>query len=98
MTVIVADAWSRAKVLSFASALTSEKDNAAAVAVNASPLLAWLEAAPGEEDMRVRLRAMSRCHLNTQGAPSDDNPERFLAGARTLYAFMTAGQEAEPRC
>ena len=67
MTVVVVDAWSRAKV-SFASALTSQKDSAAAVAVNASPLLAWLEAAPGEEDMRVRPRAMRLLHLDRAGA------------------------------
>jgi hypothetical protein len=88
---ILADARSRAKVLTFAAALTSEKDNAAAVAVNASPLLAWLEDASSEDDMYPRLRAMTLHHLNTQCDPPDDNPERFLTEARTLYAFMTAG-------
>jgi len=95
MRAVLVDARSRAKALLFASALTSQRDRAAAVAVNASPLLAWLEAASGEEDMRVRLRALSLYHLNTQCDPPDDNPERFLAEARTLYAFMTAGRGDE---
>ena len=50
------------EALSVRRRLTSQKGDAAAVAVNASPLLAWLEAAPGEEDMRVRLRAMRLHH------------------------------------
>jgi hypothetical protein len=81
----------RAKVLQYASALTSDRGNAAAVAVNASPLLAWLEAASSPEDMRVRARAMNRHYWDTVLAVPDDDPDRFLAGARTLYAFMTAG-------
>jgi hypothetical protein len=86
----------RARVLRFASALTREPDNAAAVAVNASPLLAWLEAASSPQDMRARLRALSQHHQDTALAVPDDNPDRFLAGARMLYAFMTADAE-QPR-
>ena len=90
MTVMVDDRF-RSKVLMVASGLTSDKDRATAVAVNASPLLAWLETAADEDDMRARWRAMHRHHCNTMHEPHDDSPERFLAGAKTLYAFMTAG-------
>jgi hypothetical protein len=89
----MADAHSRRRVLEFASALTSDKGSAAAVTVNAGPLLAWLEAASGEHDMYVRLGALARQYRNTLEDPPDDNPERFLAEARTLYAFMAAGAE-----
>jgi hypothetical protein len=90
------DARFRSKVLMVASALTSDKDRADAVAVNASPLLAWIEGADDEIDMQVRWRAMFQHHVNTRFEPPDDNPERFLAGAKTLYAFTTAGQDAGP--
>lgn len=93
---VMIDPFSRAKVLKVASAFTSGKDSATAVAVNASPLLAWLEAAADDDDMRLRWRAMHLHHASTLEEPPDDNPERFLSQARTLYAFMTAGQEAGP--
>jgi hypothetical protein len=89
---VMASARFRAKVLEVASGLTSDRDCAAAVAVNASPLLAWLEGAADEDDMRARWRAMFQHHLNTMYEPRDDNPDRFLSQVRTLYAFMTAGQ------
>lgn len=82
----------RAKVLEVASWLTSGRD-CAAVAVNAGPLLAWLEGAADEDDLRVRGRAMFQHHLWTKYAshePPDDNPVRFLTGVKTLYAFLTA--------
>jgi hypothetical protein len=89
---VMVSARFRAKVLEVASGLTCDRDCAAAVAVNASPLLAWLEGAADEDDMRARWRAMFQHHQNTMYEPRDDNPDRFLSQAKTLYAFMTAGQ------
>jgi hypothetical protein len=85
----------RAKVLKLAAALTSDKDSAVAVAVNASPLLAWLESAPDEDDLELRWQAMRHQRISTCGEPGDDNPDRFLAEAATLHAFMTAGRDGD---
>lgn len=94
----------RDEILGFAAHLLPEADrgNANLVAGTARPLLDWVSQAPGEDDMRQRMRAMRHQYANTPPAlqRSADRPERwvavpsltpaeFLAQAAVLYAFIT---------
>jgi hypothetical protein len=87
----------RDDVLRYAARLTSDKHNPAAVVINASPILAWLEEASDEHDLRARCRALSRQHVDQAlaHAEPDDNPERFLVAARAWYAFLSAQSGGE---
>jgi excisionase family DNA binding protein len=81
----------RADVLRYTSALTVNKGDPVAVVVNASPLVGWLEGAADAADLEVRRMALCRQHTNRCGADPDDDPDRFLTEARTIYAFLAAG-------
>lgn len=86
----------RESILLTAANITTWRDDATAVAINASALLSWVEAAPDRDDLAIRIRAMekhraSRIARRIEDADiASDDPEEFLRGARTLYAFMTA--------
>jgi hypothetical protein len=83
----------RASILGHASHLLSRDDRADPVRVAAAaiPLLEWAEAAADEDDLRYRMRAMARQHINSADAPRD--PARFVDDAGTLYAFLCAGRK-----
>lgn len=81
----------RMTVLQAASRLTTDPTNPQAVAINASPILDWLQEAPDDEDLRLRHRALLRHYCNTRVlVEPDDDPHRLLDGARVFYAFLTA--------
>lgn len=62
------------------------------VAATALPLLEWAEQSSDKDDLRARMRAMSRQHSNTVHASDEGrNPGRFVDEAGTLYAFLVAG-------
>jgi hypothetical protein len=91
-----AGARQREWILRAAASFTTRRDDAMAVAINAGPLLAWVEAAADYGDMRSRVRAVT-AHQNNRsclrpGDPGADDPEAFLRGVQTLFAFATAGQ------
>ncbi len=67
--------------------LAAEASGAVSVAEAAEPLVAWLEAAAGEADMRARYRALAREPVST-GA--EGGVARLLAGARARYAERQA--------
>jgi hypothetical protein len=92
--MIILDERHRARALRVASQITSNRRVATAVAINASPLLAWLEASEDQDDLRLRWQAMRQHYLNIFDQRGDDDPERFLGGAQVLYAFLTAGQRS----
>jgi hypothetical protein len=86
------DLHTRAEVLRWASALTVDQTNSTAVAINASPLLAWLEAATDDHDLDARVGALRRHHTNRLwDVPPDDDPDRFVREARTFYGFLIEG-------
>lgn len=92
----IADSFVREDVLIYAKMITTDTADAVAVAVSASPLLAWIEEAATDSDLKDRHRALRRHHAGMLGAhlaPSDD-PRPLLAGAKVLYAFITAGRDA----
>jgi excisionase family DNA binding protein len=80
--------------LRYTSALTTTTSDPVAVVINASPLVGWLEDAADKADLEVRCMAMCRQHTNRVAVDPDDDPDRVLAEARTLYAFLTAGTVA----
>lgn len=91
----------RQDILRSAARFTTDHANAEAVVINAGVLLAWAEEAATERDLLVRLRALGQQSINTYMARDDpaalvvaDDPDAFLRGARVLYAFATAGEEA----
>lgn len=92
MTAIVSEKI-RGDVLMYASAITTLRESATAVIVNASPLLAWLEDATDESDMQQRHNALHRQFMTRKHVP-DDDPDRFVREAQQYYAFMSTGQEA----
>ena len=85
----------RLSILSVAAHFTSHREDPAAVAINAGPLLAWAEAAAGSHDLAVRIRSLRQHDYNRAGCgpgdPATDNPDEFLRGAGVLYAFATDG-------
>ena len=88
----------RQRILRFAGRLTTNSGDAIAVAVNAGPLLAWVEDASDAADAETRIRALSQHSANCAFAVTDDavqiaadNPAEFLRGAKILYAFAMAG-------
>jgi excisionase family DNA binding protein len=85
----------RADVVRYTSDLTNEESDPVAVVVNASPLVGWLEDAADEADLEIRCMALREQHANCFAVDPDDDPDRFLAQARTIYAFLTAGTTAE---
>jgi hypothetical protein len=90
------DTRMRAGVLEVAAQLTSDPRDAAAVVMNARPLLAWLEAAAEDddgEDLKARYQALREQWANETRRNADDNPDRFLAEAVKLYEFLASGQE-----
>ncbi|MDA8319672.1 MAG: hypothetical protein M0030_07680 [Actinomycetota bacterium] len=88
----------RADVLRIASVITGGAD-AVAIAINASPIIGWLEAARDEDDLNARVTAMRQHHRNLIAADIDsDEPPgypgdtgAFLDGARVFHAFIGAG-------
>lgn len=95
----------RDEILRFAAHLIPEADRGSAelIAATARPLLDWASQAPGEDDMRQRMRAMRHQHANTPLSlqRSADYPHRwvavpsitpaqFLAEATILYDFITS--------
>jgi hypothetical protein len=88
----------RAEVLRIASVITGGTDPVA-IAINASPIVGWLEAARDEDDLDARLGAMRQHHRNLIAADIDGegppgypaDPAAFLAGARVFHAFIGAG-------
>jgi hypothetical protein len=91
MTVIVGPG-DRASILRYASWLldAAGRESPVRVAATAVPLLEWAEQAADEDDLRSRMRAMSRQHDNNN--PSRPvGPARFVDDACTLYAFLVAG-------
>jgi len=99
--MITVGSWERMDILSFAATMTADRADPVAVAVNVSALLAWVELAAGEDDARVRLRALSQCRSACTNAdrsgprPWMDDPAEFLRRAGVLYAFATAGTDEE---
>lgn len=98
--MITVDTDVRQRLLRYAARFTTSAADPVAVAVNAGPLLAWLEDAPRPADAEARLDAMqqqsnSYCRLS----PSEladlglaDDPAEFVRRAGVLYAFATAGE------
>jgi len=88
-----ASAHERNRVLNFASNLCTTPDNPTAVLIQASPLLAWLEAATTEDDLQARMNALSQTFQNRCKSyrPADDNPDLFVKEAKQYHAFLTAG-------
>lgn len=92
MSVIV-DPERRAYLLTYAAHLLPAEDQAdpVLVAATAVPLLEWAEGAADEDDLRARMRAMSRHYVNT--GTGDGDPARFVDCAGVLYAFIIAGKK-----
>lgn len=85
----------RQRLLRYASLLFPHPDRGdpVTVASAALPLLEWAEAASGDEDLNLRMEAMSQQSGNSIGQyPS---PAEFVESARTLYAFLTGGSGVE---
>jgi hypothetical protein len=85
----------RQGILRYASDLTTTRSDPVSVAVNAAPLLAWLEDAADEHDQDLRRGALRQHWANAcLGSGRDeavsDNPDEFLRAARVLYAFTVA--------
>ena len=89
----------RLTILSVAGHFTTSRENAVDVAINASALLAWVEAATCAKDLQVRMRVLERHRANRSAGAAQgaelvmDDPDEFLQGVRTLYAFATAGRD-----
>jgi hypothetical protein len=87
----------RMALLSVAAHFTTCREDAAAVAINAAALLAWAESASSPGDLCLRMEAVERHRTDRSAARNHgadlvmDDPDSFLAGARTLYAFATGG-------
>lgn len=101
MSPLTASPEQRQRILRVAARLTTTRTDPAAVVINAGPLLAWVESAASEDDMRSRLVALrdhsANCAMDpdeTSVWPLADNPDAFLRGAKVLYAFATAGGAA----
>lgn len=82
----------RHEVLRFASSITERRDDPIAVRANALPMIQWLEAAAGQDDLQARFYALGQHHSNTSSIcrPPDDDPSRFIAAAEQYYAFLSA--------
>lgn len=85
----------RADLLRYAASLLSCEDRADPVFVAAAavPLLEWAEQAADDDDLRARMRAMSRHYVNTGPSAGSISPDQFVDQAGTLYAFITAGRK-----
>lgn len=93
MTMIIGMA-DRDSIVRYASGqlAADDRQDPVKVAAAAIPLLEWAEQAQDEDDLRARMRAMSRQYANT-GCPGGEgrDPRRFVDEAGTLYAFLIAG-------
>lgn len=91
--------WERQEILNYAARFTTRTGDPETVTANAAPLAAWVSEASDGDDISTRVRALRqhagniRRYADAPDAPMDD-PEAFLAGARKLYDFATAGQVA----
>ena len=83
---IQATAQDRDAILAMAARITTDSTDTMAVVANAVPLAEWIEAAIGDTDRGVRMAALRRQESSAIKNPGcwDDNPRRFLDGARTL--------------
>jgi hypothetical protein len=83
---VVVDARDRVAMLAQARCFTTDESDAVLLAANAAPLIEWLQAAVSEEDIRARISALSQQSFSA--SRRDDDPQRFLGGAKTLHAFI----------
>jgi hypothetical protein len=87
----------RETLLQIASHLTTYREDAAAVVINAIALLSWAELAVSIDDLRLRMDSLQCHHMNLQARQREgvemikDDPARFLAGAEVLYLFKIEG-------
>ncbi|MBO2461616.1 hypothetical protein [Actinomadura violacea] len=81
----------RGRVLTWAANITDDPADSIAVAVNALPLLEWLQDAVDEDDLRARESALGKRHANLIAASTrgGDDPAEFIRSATVLYAFIT---------
>jgi hypothetical protein len=89
--MIAASPSQRQDVQSVAASLTRDSADPAVVNALAGPLLDWVQAASGREDLGLRLRALRQQQFN--GQPSrrvQAGPEAFLGNAQALYDYATA--------
>lgn len=80
----------RDHILRYASELTTDKTNPAAVIANARPLIDWALVA-NAADQDARCKALSRAHHNRDwGRKPDDAPALLIAEAEAYYAILKA--------
>jgi hypothetical protein len=94
VSVGVAD---RETLLQIASHLTTCREDAAAVVINAIALLSCAELAVSIDDLRLRMDLLQRHDMNLQARQGEgvemikDAPAHFLAGAEVLDLFKIEG-------
>jgi hypothetical protein len=87
----------RQAVLAAASAIVTDPSSAIDVVVAAIPILTWLQAAPDEDDLKVRREVLERHHANCYfvAAKRGMTAEEFLSGCSCLYGFAAEPATAE---
>ena len=84
-------AYHRRDVLLFASALTVDRSDPAAVTANAIALQEWMEQG-NADDQRNRNAALQRAHANRDYSKRepDNRPDLLIREAKAYYTFLTA--------
>lgn len=77
----------RARVLTYAGAITLQRGNAGAVVEAAKPITAWLEQATSDSDLQLRDAALHR-HFMTREHIPDGDAAKFVAQANQYYEFL----------
>jgi hypothetical protein len=91
MTVAVSPD-NRKRLLRYASEIVpcEDREDAVKAATAALPLLEWAERAADEDDLELRMAALSQQYQNTCGKQYS-SPSEFVESAETLYAFLGGG-------
>lgn len=74
----------RTSALRYASALTVDRADPAAVIENCRPLLTWLAQAETRRELGLRFAALQQQHANSSSVDADDDPYRLIAAANEL--------------
>jgi len=93
---VLIGAENRSTILMYAANLVTREQRADPVAVGAAalPLLEWAEEAEDPDDLRWRMRAMSRQHANLRSSTDEPcDPGKFVDDAGVHYAFIIAGEQ-----
>ena len=88
------DPSDRARLLRYVAGTVPESHNAQTVVENATPIVAWVEAAADDDDLDRRISAIREQRYNLSDLSVEERAPLLLPGAKVLYHFMVANADS----